>query len=188
MKKILITFILITTRLMIFGQEDIKSGIIYGVNHAFALTAPEGWVLDNQAGVSQGLYAVFYRKGAAWKEAETVMYANTSPLKTEGQESIGQIIEYDSANFRKNYPDISIISGEDIVIKENLIAKVRYFSGKSYPNFEAVAYIDAGKTCVMIILSSRSRKDFDNSRAAFGELVKSYLFISDNVIINSEKE
>ena len=36
---------------MIFGQDDMNCGIIYGKNHAFSFTAPEGWVLDIVDGV-----------------------------------------------------------------------------------------------------------------------------------------
>ena len=62
MKKFSIILILVLFELISFGQENMKTGIIYGKNHVFSLTAPDGWVLDNTSGIKQGLYAVFYRE------------------------------------------------------------------------------------------------------------------------------
>ena len=50
-----------------------------------------------------------------------------------------------------------------------------------------MAYIDAGKTGVLIIMSSRKQEGFENSLPAFESLVKSYFFIGDNVKIEKEK-
>jgi len=188
MKKILAVLIIASFRLILFGQEDIKTGIIYGNNHAFSLTAPDGWILDNKSGVSQGLYAVFYRKGESWKNAETVMYANTASLEDNAHKTIDQLIRYDLDVFKSNFSDLNITDGKDILIKDNKIAKVKYLSGKSYGNYEAMAYIDAGKTGVMIIMSSRTREGFDNSLTAFEDLVKSYFFMADKVIIDRKNK
>jgi hypothetical protein len=43
-----------------FVQENYRGGIVYGPKAAFNIGAPEGWVLDNQAGRDQGLPCVLY--------------------------------------------------------------------------------------------------------------------------------
>jgi len=174
-------------KLTAFGQEGMNTGIIYGKNHAFSLTAPTGWILDNQSGVSQGLHAVFYQRGQSWKDATTVMYANTASLEDQAHKTLKQLIKFDLDKFKKDYFDIRITEGNDIITKENAIAKIRYLSGKSYGNYEAISYIDAGKTGVMIIMSSRTKDEFDNSLTAFESLVKSYLFMADKVIIDKKE-
>jgi hypothetical protein len=184
MKKLIALLIFLSFRFILFGQDEMKSGIIYGNNHAFSLTAPRGWVLDNEAGVSQGLYAVFYKRGESWQNGETVMYTNTASLEDSAYSTLDQLIKYDLDNFKKNYPDIKITDGNDVLIKKNVVAKIKYLSGESYGNYEAMAYIDAGKTGVMIIMTSRTQSGFENSLKAFEELVKSYFFISENVIID----
>lgn len=188
MKKLLTLLILLSFRLLIFGQGEMKTGIIYGSNHAYSLTAPDGWVLDNKSGVNQGLYAVFYKQGESWDKAGTVMYTNTASLEVNAQKSIEQLIKYDLDNFKKKYSDIQIVDAKDIVIKENVVAIVKYLSGKSYGNYEAMAYINAGKTGIMIIMSSRTKQGFDNSLSAFENLVKSYLFMADKVIIKKKNK
>src|SRR5688572_20672435 len=56
-------------------REAFSTGIVYGPKAAFKIKAPEGWVVDNKAGASQGLPCVLYPKGSTWAEADAVMYA-----------------------------------------------------------------------------------------------------------------
>ena len=49
----------------------------------FNIGAPEGWVLDNQAGSDQGLPCVLYPKGSSWPDAKTVMYAKIASTQFE---------------------------------------------------------------------------------------------------------
>jgi hypothetical protein len=44
------------------AQEKYRGGIVYGPKAAFNIAAPEGWVLDNKSGMSQGQPCVLYRK------------------------------------------------------------------------------------------------------------------------------
>jgi hypothetical protein len=164
------------------------TGIIYGKNHAFSLTAPEGWILDNHSGAPQGLHAVFYEVGQTWKGAATVMYANTASLELPEHNSLAQLINYDVENFKKNYSGIVITDAPDIAIKDNVIAKVKHMSGDAFGNYEAIAYIDAGKTGIMIVFSSRTKETFDAALPAFDELVKSFVFIAEKVVMGSKKK
>ena len=66
----------------ISAQENYRGGIVYGPKAAFNIAAPEGWVLDNQAGAEQGLPCVLYPKGSSWADAKTIMYAEIASLKT----------------------------------------------------------------------------------------------------------
>src|ERR1051326_3275936 len=84
------------------AQDD--SGIIYGKNYSFALTAPKGWVLDTASGRQQGLQAVFYPKGSSWKNGAAVMYANILQKTDPAKESLQTIIANDVADFKKESP------------------------------------------------------------------------------------
>jgi hypothetical protein len=184
MKHCIVILLLSIFSIVCLGQDGMNTGIIYGANHAYSLTAPKGWVLDNSSGVSQGLFAVFYKKGETWQEAPTIMYTNTASLENEHHKTIKQLIDYDIATYKNDEPSIQIKTEADISIRENLSASIRYFFGK---NYESVAYIDAGKTGVLIIMSSRTKEGFDESINSFIDLVKSYLFISNKVVIQENK-
>jgi hypothetical protein len=55
--------------LILHGQTPGGSGIVYGKDDAFAITAPDGWVLDNRAEQNNGLHAVFYPVGSSQVDA-----------------------------------------------------------------------------------------------------------------------
>lgn len=79
MKKLALIFLLMIAESGIAqnkpeAAKEANSGLIFGKNHAFVLTAPTGWVLDNKSGVTQGLQAVFFPAGSSWKDGAAVMY------------------------------------------------------------------------------------------------------------------
>ena len=157
-----------------------ETGIVYGRDHAFTLDAPDGWVLDNASGKPQGLPVVFYRQGATWRTTDVVMYANTS-AKQEGARTVEELVAYDVAQFRAKSARVKVTELPDIGT-----ARVRRFEGDQYGNHEAVAYIDAGKVIVMLVLSSRTRQSFDDAYPSFEQLVHSYRFLTSNVEIQRQ--
>jgi hypothetical protein len=50
-------------------------------------------------------------------------------------------------------------------------------------NSEAIAYLDEAKVVIMLVLSARSKKEFEAELPAFNGLVSSYLFLGDKVTI-----
>ena len=60
-------------------QENDKNfpteGIVHGPKAAFIISAPQGWLLDNQSGNSLGLPCVLYPKGSSWDDQKVFMYA-----------------------------------------------------------------------------------------------------------------
>jgi hypothetical protein len=165
-------------------RKDGNSGIIYGQDHAFTLTAPTGWVLDNTSGVSQGLQAVFYPEDSSWQKGTVGMYANAYHKKDVKEEPLEKVIADDIAEYKKKSPEIRVKNAEPLPTREDARAKgkkatIKYFTGDASGNYEAVAYIDEGKVVVMLVLTARNEKDFESSLSSFKELVGSYLFLGD---------
>ena len=157
-----------------------NTGIIYGNNHSYKLTAPKDWLLDNKSGVSQGLHAVFYPQDSSWRDGIAVMYTNVSQ-KMNKAESAKETIERDIANFKKGSPKLKVEDAKSIKLTKDKSATIKYFSNDENGNYEAIAYIDEAKVVVMIVLTSKTKKDFDASLVAFQELVGSYFFLTDKV-------
>ncbi|HEY0324204.1 MAG TPA: hypothetical protein VGC66_24875 [Pyrinomonadaceae bacterium] len=167
------------------GQER-GVGLIYGVDHVFALAAPSGWVLDNTSGVSQGLHAVFYPKGASWADSKMVMYANTVHKEKSGLKTLKAVIDDDVKNFRKYALEAEITDEPNLTTKDKKQAVVKYFYDKEHGNFEEVAFIDESKIVVVLVLSARTRKDYEEALPAFRQLVGSYYFVTDKVTLDSK--
>jgi hypothetical protein len=163
-------------------KGDATEGLVYGENHAFWVSAPDGWILDNESGSRQGLYAVFYPKGTSWKSSNAVMYVNTSARKDKDR--LEDFIAGDVEHFKDNGSrSIKITNADPIKTKDNKLAQVKLFSGDQWNNNEVAAYIQENKIFVMIVLTSRTESDFHNSFEAFQALVRSYQFLTEDVQI-----
>ena len=73
------------------AQNKYAGGIVYGPKAAFNISAPEGWVLDNESGVEQGLPCVLYPNGESWADARTVMYAKIASTAYEDAEKFAAV-------------------------------------------------------------------------------------------------
>jgi predicted secreted acid phosphatase len=161
------------------AQDDsMNAGIVYGDNHAFAVGAPKGWVLDNSSGVNQGIYAVFYPKGRSWRESPAVMYVNTASKSVKGNETIEQLIAFDVEQSQERDSLVKVVELPSLLTKDHKTARVREFA---HSNYEAVAYIDEETIITLICLTARTKAQYDGAYPAFEELVASYFFMTKNV-------
>ena len=154
-----------------------NTGILYGDDHAFALTAPKGWVLDNESGVPDGLYAVFYPKGGSWTGSPTVMYGKGESKDLENHQTIGEFISNDSSQFMRQYPKARISDQPLLRWGSGSKAIVRKFL---YSRADLIAYIDAPKAVIMVVVSANSPRTLELASNPFKELVASYRYISEN--------
>ena len=158
--------------------------MLYGENHAFFITAPKGWVLDNSSGVNQGLHAVFYPLGGSWQHSPTVMYANG--IDIDSTETLESFIDGDIKVFKENHQGINAIEIDSIHVEEcPRVARVVKFYGGSYPDFESVAYIKELKNISIFVMSCETEDEYIDNYSKFIELVKSYKNFGDKVIIKN---
>lgn len=162
------------------SDAPLKGGIIYGKDHAYVLSAPEGWVLDNQSGVSQGVHAVFYPEGGSWSDSKAVMY---SRINDKTDKTLQEVIDNDLSHMSKDSTKFKAVDKETITCSKGAKAHVKYLSGDKFGSFEAVGYIEEPKKVIIIVLTARDEKNFKDSITAFDELVKSYFWMTDQVKI-----
>lgn len=183
--SIIVKIILVTVVLFLmpantsYSKEEGGGGILYGKNFSYIISAPKGWVFDNESGASQGLHAVIYPKGKSWENAPAAIYSKGAQKK-EG-ETITKFINNDFEDFKKNSPNIKMDDYSKITTGDNREAVVKMFSNDKWGNYELVAYIDMPKAIGVIVLTSRDKKSFDNSTKAFEQVVKSFKFLTDDL-------
>jgi len=164
------------------GNGDFSVGLVYGKGHAFFISAPEGWVLDNSSGVKQGLCAVFYPKGATWQGSPVVMYVHS--VTRRPNENVDDFIKEDVRQFKKKgSSDLKVVASDAIKTKDGNVAQVRIFTGDRWGNSEAVAYISENKIFVIIAFTSRTLEGYKKYFGAFQSLVGSYQFVTEDVHI-----
>lgn len=157
-------------------------GVIYGDSHVYALQAPKGWVLDNESGASQGIYAIFYPVGKTPNTTDAFAYSQ-GIVKQGKIQNIPSFVEFTINNFISDgNPNYAGKFQKKIENKDkSRMADIYFYQGDQWGNYEAVAYFDEDKTINMIVFNSHSKSAFDASLAQFYELVSSYVFISDGV-------
>src|SRR5207244_10567590 len=136
----------------ISAQENYRGGIVYGPKAAFNISAPEGWVLDNEAGAEQGLPCVLYPKGSSWADAKTVMYAKIASTQYEDVDKFVAIAIKEMKD-RHGLPKEKIESGKTRDGRSYFINE--YPATKTYSQWERVAYVQLPKAVAYTVLSSQ---------------------------------
>src|SRR2546423_3878034 len=159
----------------LFAQQKFRGGIVYGPKAAFNIAAPEGWVLDNQAGQEQGLPCVLYPKGESWADAKSVMYAKIASTEFEDVNAfVTMAIKEMAAKHGK--PKEKIASGKtkdghDYFINE-------YPATKSYSQWERVAYVQLPRAVAYIVLSVRDKSNYEKRCGALEAMLKqSFIYL-----------
>lgn len=163
-------------------SSDMNSAILTIGESSFTLSAPDGWVLDDTSGRSQGLVAVFYPKGSSWNHGTAVMYVNMVE-KGPGKEDLTKVLESDVGDFLHASAHSTAADEPPVSTKDDKRALVKRFHDAVNHNEELVAYIDGPSGVVLIVLSSRNQEELEKSKAAFRSLVSSYFFLSNKTVV-----
>jgi hypothetical protein len=157
-----------------FGQTTHPGGIVYGPKAAFTISAPEGWVLDNESGVNQGLPCVLYPKAESWADARTVMYAKIAGTKFE---DVHAFVAFAIKEMEKVHgkPKEKVDTGKTADGRPYFINE--YPATKSYSQWERVAYIQLPKAVAYIVFSARDEASYRKNFPALKEVLKSFAYM-----------
>jgi len=164
------------------AQENYRGGIVYGPKAAFNISAPEGWVLDNESGAEQGLPCVLYPKGESWADARTVMYAKIASTQFEDLNAF-VVMAIKKMKAKHGTPKAKIASGKtqdghDYFINE-------YPATKIYSQWERVAYVQLPNAVAYIVLSSRDQANYRKDAPALQEVLKTFVYLEPKTDIKS---
>jgi hypothetical protein len=158
----------------IFAQEKNRGGIVYGPKAAFNISAPEGWVLDNESGVNQGLPCVLYPKGESWADARTVIYAKIASTQYEDAEKFVAVAIKEMEKTHGK-PKEKIASGKTKDGHEYFINE--YPATKTYSQWERVGYVQLPHAVAYIVLSSRDQASYRKDSGALEKVLKTLVYI-----------
>ena len=156
------------------AQEASRDGTVYGPKTAFNISAPVGWVVDNEAGKEQGMPCVLYPKGSSWREAKTVMYANIAGTEFEG---VNVFVAMAIKEMEKIHgrPKEKIASGKtkdghDYFINE-------YPATKTYSQWERVGYVQLPRGVAYIVLTSRDKASYQKDSGELEKVLKTLVYV-----------
>ena len=154
--------------------EEMGTGMLFGDNHSFNVTAPRGWVLDNQSAVSQGVFMTFYPVGQTWKDSPVVVYGKAVTKDEEFktvEDQVKSVVHDFHSHGSLNYtatrqPSISLPGGKEVILY--------FFEGDQWGNYEAAAYFEEAATINYLVFNARTKKMFDTHLPAFKKMILSY--------------
>src|SRR4029077_16799006 len=167
------------------GQEKYSAGIVHGPKAGFNVSAPEGWVVDNEADVNQGMPCVLYPKGSSWSDAKTVMYAKVASPEWEG---LNAFVEMAIKEMKAKHgtPKEKIASGKtkdghDYFINE-------YPATKTYSQWERVGYIQLPQGVAYIVLTSRDQASYQKDSGALEKVLQTLVYVEPKSEVASGQE
>src|SRR5437867_1136275 len=167
------------------AQEPFRVGTVYGPKTGFNISAPEGWVVDNEAGKEQGMPCVLYPKGSSWRDAKTVMYANVAGTEFEG---VNVFVAMAIKEMEKIHgrPKEKIASGKtkdghDYFINE-------YPATKTYSQWERVGYVQLPQGVAFIVLTSRDKASYQKDSGQLEKVLKTLFYLEPKSEVASGQE
>lgn len=169
----------------VIGGETPAAGTVYGPKAGFNISAPEGWVADNESGKAQDLPCVLYPKGSSWSDAKTVMYANMAGSEFEGVNAF-VTTAINEMKAKHGIPKEKIASGKtkdghDYFINE-------YPATKTYSQWERVGYIQLPQGVAYIVLTSRDRASYQKDSGALEKVLKTLVYAEPKSEVASGQE
>jgi tetratricopeptide (TPR) repeat protein len=156
------------------AQETFRGGVVYGPKAAFKIDAPEGWVLDNNSGVKQGLPCVLYPEGSSWEDAKTIMYAKIASTEFE---DVNEFVAWAIKGMKAKHgtPKEKIASGKTQDGRDYFINE--YPATKTYSQWERVGYVQLPHAVAYIVLSSRDKTSYSKDAPALEKVLKTLVYL-----------
>ncbi len=150
--------------------EGAECAIVYGKNWAFLFATPNHWKVACPVNHPSGIVIALWPEGTPWANAPGAMYVTVGE---KGGFSLEQFAADEVAHFRKQSPKLQVRVAEPIILPNKTKALVHELADDQYGNHEAIAYVNAGKVYLILVLTSRTQKEFERLRPIFGEFVSS---------------
>ena len=174
MRNALCALALAQLPMVLSGQRpEYQAGVIYGPKAAFEISAPEGWVLDNTSGRSNGLDCVLYLSGSTWQSSPVIMYAKVASTQFERVEDF---LEFTHREYEKDEPAPTLTRMPTVAINDTLMAIVESNAGGVHDSYEATAYVQVPGAVCYIVFSARNEAGFRSYAQALSEAVRTFRY------------
>src|SRR5436305_740104 len=160
--------------LSMFGEGTAPAGNVYGPKAGFNISAPDGWVIDNESGKEQDLPCVLYPKASSWSDAKTVMYAKVASPQWEGVNAfVATAIKEMKAKHgtpREKIASGKTKDGHDYFVNE-------YPATKTYSQWERVGYVQLPLGVAYIVLTSGDQWSYQKDSGALEKVLKTLVYV-----------
>lgn len=155
-------------------EQEENSVLVNQHGSAYAVSAPEGWLVNKDVANEMGLAAAFHLEGTVWENTGAFIFVNTTSLAGSG-DNIYDLMSYDIDMYKISSPGIHIKDGGRVTVNrgKGTAITIQMINTKAN-SYEAVAYIDQGDVVPFFVFSAASQAEFDKYMPAFQTLIGSY--------------
>ncbi len=153
-RRIMIISVFIALNALLFAQEKLAGGILYGDNWACMVEAPENWIMDQESFAPYGIYGLFYEDGRELGGNTPIVYINTNKLSDESDKALKTYISSDTKSYKSN--GFTVKKHELKSIQEKQVFVYEFSKGN---DFEICAYTRFKDCCFLIILTAHDEKN-----------------------------
>lgn len=148
------------------------TGMLFGYDHAFRVSAADGWVLDNQSAAHRGLHMLFYPEGYNWGNSPVIVYGRSVDRPDSGVE---EHVQFTVEDFKaKGSPEHRASPLEPVTMHDGRIVPFYRFDGDQWGNVEAGAYFLEKGTLNYLVFNARTEADYRRYLNDFKVMVRSY--------------
>jgi hypothetical protein len=178
-KIIVLVIIIIVFCNQVFAQEFTAGGVIYGDNWAFAVTAPNGWVMDSNSMAHQGIYGLFYEEGKRFgtQYNTPIIYIVPFPLNNPNDNELRKFAQSDINGYISRGAKVEEINK---TYKNRNILYLTYNVDLPNGRYETFVFTRNENCCLIIILNANSNDQRNELFQKLEQVVNSIIFMEIN--------
>ena len=171
-------------------KETFSSGIVYGPKAAFKISAPKGWVVDNEAGVQEGFPCVLYPAGSTWADADAVMYAKIASTNTTDRDAFVKFAITKMREGDKEFRYTRVAGGKTGDGHAYIINDYRHGAraDAARSQVERVAYVQLPGAVAFIVFTVASEELHKKHAGVVQEVVKTFSYAPEYIGFGAKKK
>jgi hypothetical protein len=168
------------------GSADGQPPLILGPSqYSYTFGVPAGWEFNMDQARQRGVTLAFFPKGGSFGDSSSVVYVNELDNPCSGEDCLSPVslaIAKTLRQARGDDPGVEVATADPIPTKDGNKAFVRTLKGSHDPrnpevkDNEALAFIGHDQTIILVVLTARDSKTWDQDYAAFREIVAGHKF------------
>jgi hypothetical protein len=151
--------------------------------YSYTFGVPAGWEYSFEQAEEAGVRLLFFPKGGSFATSNSIVYVNEANDDVCGANCTGMLaraIEKNIGESREDSPVLQVANANPIAIRGGGTATVRILTGWRNPQQvkEALAFIEHDEAIVLVVLTTKSVKTWEQDYAAFQEIVAGHKFFN----------
>lgn len=158
-------------------------------NYSYTFAVPSGWEFNFEQARQRGATLAFFPKGGSFADSSSIIYVNEVDDPCSGQcvSPVSQAIAKILREVKDDTPSVQVSTAAQIQTRDaGIKAEVRTLRGGRDPrnpdlkDNEAAAFIAHDETVILVVLTVRDPKTWEQDYAAFREIVAGHKFFTCN--------